>query len=157
LVVSAPVLGGVVGWTLEVSTLGLGVVGAVGAAVVSYPVLAFDGFIVVSLFMVVSVFTMVVSPRFGAAPVSSLRLWHAAKVAAAARIQRVFISSLLVATRALPAWGVVADVVSRGPSIHSRFTLRPQGTPKLDPPLGHGSHSRDEKGPSAPKSLQIPV
>jgi len=50
-VVSAPVLGGVVGWTLEVSTLGLGVVGAVGAAVVSYPVLAFDGFIVVSLFL----------------------------------------------------------------------------------------------------------
>jgi hypothetical protein len=64
-------------------------------AVVSYPV--FDGV------------TAVVSPRFGAAPVSSDRLWHAAKVAAAARIQSVFISSLLVATESCPR-GLVADV-----------------------------------------------
>jgi hypothetical protein len=49
-------------------------VSAVGAAVVSY-----DGVVIV------------VSPRSGAAPVSSFgRLWQAAKVAAAARIQRVF-------------------------------------------------------------------
>jgi hypothetical protein len=37
------------------------------------------------------VVVIVVSPRSGAAPVSSFgRLWQAAKVAAAARIQRVF-------------------------------------------------------------------
>jgi hypothetical protein len=38
-------------------------------------------------------FTEVESPRSGAAPVSSERLWQAAKVAAAARIQRVFMFS----------------------------------------------------------------
>jgi hypothetical protein len=39
-------------------------------------------------------FTEAVSPRSGAAPVSSEdRLWQAAKVAAAARIQRVFMFS----------------------------------------------------------------
>jgi hypothetical protein len=41
----------------------------------------------------VSLFTEAESPRSGAAPVSSARLWQAAKVAAAARIQRVFMIS----------------------------------------------------------------
>src|SRR5437773_2271618 len=48
-------------------------------------------------------------PRLGGAAGSSDRLWHAAKVAAAARIQSVFISSLLVAAESCPR-GLVADV-----------------------------------------------
>jgi len=58
------------------------------------------GMVVVSFFTapvlaVVSypLFTAVVSLFSGAAPVSSERLWQAAKVAAAARIQRVFMIS----------------------------------------------------------------
>src|SRR5262245_1261491 len=56
----------------------------------------------------VSALTAVVS-RSGAAPVSSARLWQAAKVAAAARIQRVFMISPS-GDRSPARWGVVADV-----------------------------------------------
>ena len=72
-------------------------------------------------------------PRSGAAPVSSARLWQAAKVAAAARIQRVFMSSLLVATGALPARGVVADIRQLRACVPKRMKLRPQ-VPRIRQP-----------------------
>jgi hypothetical protein len=77
-----------------------GVVGVVGTVVVSVRielvsgVVGVVGAIVVSALIPVSagVWTVVVSPRAGAAPVSSsARLWQAASVAAAARIQIAFI------------------------------------------------------------------
>ena len=104
LVVSTPVGGTVVVVSYPVS----GVIDvSAGAGVVGAAVVSTGAAMVVSAGWV----TAVVSPRSGAAPVSSSDLlWHAARVAAAARIQRVFICSLLVATNALPAKGFVADV-----------------------------------------------
>jgi len=89
------------------------VLGAVGCAVIDVSALGAVGctavvvsYLAVGLAAVVSYpLVAVLSPRSGAAPISSSdRLWHAAKVAAAARIQRVFMSSLLVATEPCPHW-----------------------------------------------------
>jgi hypothetical protein len=87
---------------------------------------AVDGVLIVSvlnelvsdLTIAVSLFTIVLSPRSGAAPVSSDRLWQAAKVAAAARIQRVFMISPS-SDRALPAGASSPMYVSRGPTIQA--------------------------------------
>jgi hypothetical protein len=84
--------------------------GATGATAVSLGV----GTIAVSLGCAVtpavSVVTAVVSPRSGAAPTSSSdRLWQAARVATAAKIQRVFMSVCSPkAAIALPAQGLAA-------------------------------------------------
>jgi hypothetical protein len=79
-------------------------VGLVGAFMLvslgAFMLVSLGAFMLVSFFTapvlaVVSypLFTAVVSLFSGAAPVSSERLWQAAKVAAAARIQRVFMIS----------------------------------------------------------------
>ncbi len=86
LVVSYPLDGAVVvGLLIEVS-----VAAPDGAVVLVVSYLPADG--LAGIDVVSEPLVMVLSPRSGAAPVSSApRLWHAANVAAAARIQRVFI------------------------------------------------------------------
>jgi hypothetical protein len=85
LVVSYPPLGCVV---LVVSYDGVVVLAVSCDGIVL--VVSYDG-VAVAAVSCDGVAVIVVSPRSGAAPVSSFgRLWQAAKVAAAARIQRVF-------------------------------------------------------------------
>ena len=67
-----------------------------------------------STLAVVSVVTAVVSPRSGAAPVSSDLLWQAAKVAAAASIQIIFMVFAPRSDRYPPAWALSSVTVSRG-------------------------------------------
>lgn len=96
--------GGAGYWALVSGAIAVSLGAGAGAMVVSL------GCAVVSMVVVVSLVTAVVSPRSGAAPTSSSdRLWQAARVAAAAKIQRVFMSVCSPkAAITLPAQGLAA-------------------------------------------------
>src|SRR6185295_16508677 len=102
----------------------------------------------------VSVLTAAVSPRSGAAPVSSARLWQAAKVAAAARIQRVFMISPS-GDRGPARRGVVADI--RQPrACDAKLEAEAPKYPG-SPPLTRSWITIPRGRESGPEGLQIPV